>query len=305
MLIEVGYVGSQGRQLPVSFDLNQPVPGQTPVAARRPVQGFAGIITEQPLGNSNYNALQVKAERRFSRGFSFLAAYTFGKAIDNGGEQLVGDDQRYRDARNLRLERARSLFDIRHRFVASYLIDLPVGRGRRIDFNSRILNAIIGDFQLNGITTIRTGTPFTPSLNFSTAGAGVGDNRPDRAGDGNLPSGERTPERFFDITAFAPAATNTFGNAGKNIITGPGAVNFDLSLFKSFPFGTFGERGEIQFRAEAFNIFNTPQFANPNSQIQGANTAGGFVISTNNIGSQITTLAAPMRELQFGLKILF
>jgi hypothetical protein len=291
VLADVAYTGTRGERLPMSFDVNAPRPGPGPVEARRPFQGFGSIGRVEPIGDSDYHALQVKLERRFSRGFGFLAAYTFSKAIDLGGEQLIGTDQLYRDVQNLRWERSLSLYDTRHRIVFSYLWELPFGTGRRFALGSGLLSALFGNWQVNGITTIRSGTPFTPSLGISSAN--TGHPRPNRVRDGNLPREQRTVERWFDVTAFEAPEPFEFGDAGKNILIGPGAANTDLSLFKNVPLRARGRDFWLQLRIEAFNVFNTPQFAHPNPRVD--IPAGG----------SITALSNNMRELQLGVKLLF
>jgi hypothetical protein len=287
---DANYVGTSGFELPVSYNFNNPLPGAASVASRRVVQGFGNITQTIPMGNSSYNALELRVQRRFANGFSLLASYTYGKNIDDGGEQLIGDLQ-LRDARNVKAERALATNDVRHNFVASYLYDLPFGTGRHFDIRNRFVNGVLGDWQINGITTIHSGLPFTPELGFSSAN--TGDNRPNRIGSGNVPSGQRSIYNWFNKADFVAAPFYQFGNAGRDILEGPGAVNFDLSLFKSFPIRKLGEAGDLQFRLETFNTFNHPQFGNPNNRVD------------LPVGGTITTLSNNMRILQLGLKVLF
>ncbi|HZQ53615.1 MAG TPA: carboxypeptidase regulatory-like domain-containing protein [Bryobacteraceae bacterium] len=289
-VFEADYVGTSGFELPIGYNVNNPFPGAASVAARRPYQGFGNINLQTPMGTSNYNALETRLERRFANGFSLLASYTYSKSIDDGGEQLIGDLQ-LRDARNVKMERALATNDVRHYFVGSFLYDLPFGRGQHFGISNGFVNAVLGNWQVNGIATFRTGLPFTPELGFSSAN--TGDNRPDRVGNGNLPSDQRSINNWFDKAAFTAAAFYQFGNAGRDILEGPGAVNFDLSVFKNFPIQKLGERGNLQFRAESFNTFNHPQFANPNNRVDLAQ------------GGTITSLSNNMRILQFALKLLF
>lgn len=296
-MFEAGYAGTGGVQLPVgNFDVNQPIPGPGTPMSRRPIKGLAAINRHQPMGTSRYHSFLVTGERRFSRGFRLLTSYTYSKSIDIGGEQLLGD-LNPRNTRLLHLERSLSSFDMRHRFVTSYTWELPFGHNKRFQLNSPPLNAIFGNWQINGITTIRSGTPFTPTTNSAETGS-----RPDRIGYGSLPRSERTVDKYFDPSAFLPPAQYTYGNAGKNILIGPGAVNFDFSLFKNFRTRILGDEGLVQFRAEAFNILNTPQFGNPNTRIDpdpDPNRKGQY------LGGSITSLRNTMREFQFGLKVIF
>lgn len=145
----------------------------------------------------------------------------------------------------------------------------------------------LGGWQINGINTFQTGLPFTPTANSATVNTGTG-SRPDRTGNGTLSNG--TVDRWFDTSAFATPAQFTYGNSGRNILYGPGRVNFDFSLFKEFG---ITEGLKLQFRTEFFNTFNTPQFDLPNAAI-GAGNAG-----------TITGIVGTPRQIQFGLKLVF
>lgn len=289
-LIETAYVGTKGTGLPVTYNINTQFPGAGSVASRRPVQGLSDISFTSALDNSSFNALEARVEHRYSKGLALLASYTYSKTLDIGGESLVGDLS-LRNARNVMAERSLSSSDMRHRFVSSVLYDLPVGKGRMLDIGNRFLNGVVGNWQLNGILTVRSGTPFTPALGTSTANTGAA--RPNRIGNGNLPSDQRSISNWFDKTAFVAPTPFNFGNAGRNILIGPGGTNLDASLFKSFPLRLLGEGGQIQFRAESFNVLNHPQFALPNARVDIAQ------------GATITGLSTDMRQIQFALKILF
>ena len=286
------YVGTKGTHLPFFYNLNQTVPGSSSVASRRPIQGISDINFDSVLGDSTYHALQLHADRRFSHGLLLQVSYTYSKTQDDGGEQLDGDTT-YRNAQNLKIEHSLASFDQRNRFVANFLYELPIGKAKFVDIQNRYLNAVAGGWQTNLIFTDHSGQPFTPELNFNPANTNVGDARPNRIADGNLPSDQRTVQRWFDTAAFIAGPSYVFGNAGRNIIIGPGAVNTDFSAFKSFGIPVLGEQGTLQFRAEFFNLFNHPQFALPNATVNIAQ--GGSITSTNN----------PMRQIQFALKLIF
>ncbi|MBV9085695.1 MAG: TonB-dependent receptor, partial [Acidobacteriaceae bacterium] len=286
------YVATKGTHMPFFYNLNQPLPGGTSVAARRPLRGLSDINFDSVVGDSTYEALQLHVDRRFAHGLLFQLSYTYSKTEDDGGEQLDGDTQ-YRNAQNLKAEHSLAAFDERNRFVTDVLYQIPVGKGKALNIQNPLLDVVIGGWQANGILTIRSGQPFTPELNFNTANTTAGDNRPNRIGNGDLPSGQRTIQRWFDTSAFIAAASYNFGNAGRNILIGPGATNVDFSLFKSFAVPFLGEAGTVQFRSEFFNTLNHPQFALPNATV--------------NIpqGGTITSTASPMRQIQFGLKLIF
>ena len=289
-VIEANYVGTSGSGLPLGYNINTPYAGPGSVASRRPVSALGNITFQSAMDSSHYDALELRFERRYSAGFGLLSAYTFSKTVDFGGEQLIGDLS-LRDARNVKAEHGLSSGNTRHRWVSSGLFDIPVGRGKRIDIQNPFLAAVIGNWQLNAIFTIRSGQPFTPSLGTSTANTGAP--RPDRIADGNLPGDQRTVNAWFDKTAFAAPTPYNFGNAGRNILIGPGSINLDASIFKAFPIRWINERSELQFRAEAFNFLNHPQFGQPNGRVDIPQ------------GGTITSLSNDMREVQFALKFLF
>ena len=289
-VFEANCVGTKGTQLPLTYNVNQSLAGGTSVAARRPYPGFNNITYTTPMDDTSYNGLEARVERRYSSGFSILGSYTFSKTLDIGGEQLIGDLS-LRDVNNVKAEHALSTQDVRHSFVASGVYDLPVGSGRRFSLGNPVLNQVIGNWQLSSIFSLRTGQPFTPQLGVSSAN--TGNARPNRVADGNLPSDRRSVNNWFDKSAFTVPVQYVYGNAGRNILTGPGAVNLDFSLFKRLSVRKLGEAGEIQFRGELFNALNHPQFSQPNTRIDLAQ------------GGTISSLSNNMRQIQFVLKVIF
>jgi len=291
-LFDANYVGTKGTHLATNYDYNTLFAGVvgSSVASRRPVPGFGTLTYQTSMGNSDYNALQVRVERRYSSGLAMLVAYTYSKSIDLSGGGLVAD-LHLRDVRNVGLERALSSSDMRNRFVVAYMYDLPFGHGQRFNISNPVLNAVAGDWQLNGITTVHSGQPITPSL--STSSANTGDPRPNRVGNGNLPSDQQSVSRWFDTSAFVRPPDGTFGNSGRDVIISPGAVNFDFSALKKFPVKKLGEAGLIQIRVEMFNILNHPQFGQPSPRVDIPS------------GATITYLTTPMRTIQFGVKVIF
>jgi hypothetical protein len=299
VVVKAGYVGNLGRQLHNTFNANQPAPGPGGPAARRPLRLIApqvvNVTRAETDGMSNYHALQMTAEKRFSSGLGFLTAYTWSHSIDNvaldfggGADGPVPQDIRNRHS----AERGSSPHDMTHRLVHSMTYNLPVGKGRAWDTGSSIGNAIIGDWQINTIFTAQTGMPFSPTLAVPVSNAGA--SRPDRLKSGEIDSPD--PSLWFDTSfnspdaAWATPAQFTFGNAGRNILRGPGRVNLDFSLFKNF---AIRESLRLQFRAETFNLTNTPQFDIPNASI-GSPSAG---VITNILGNP--------RQIQFALRLSF
>jgi hypothetical protein len=192
------------------------------------------------------------------------------------------------------MDRGLSSFDIRHNLVVSYIWDLPIGAGRRVDLKNGLLNGLVGGWQFNGVTTARSGTPFTPALSVNPTNAGHA--RPDLLGDGNLSRGERSADRWYDPAAFAAPSAFNYGTAGRNILIGPGAFNTDIGLFKRILFEGWGSQKEIQIRLEAFNVFNEAHYAQPSGTVTQVDlpTAG-----------QIRSITGTMREMQLGIKFLF
>jgi hypothetical protein len=245
-------------------------------------------------GNATYHALQFSAERRFSGNFGFLGSYTWAHSIDDNVNSFGGADNgpTPQDRRNRAAERSNSGFDLRHRFVLSANYTLPVGRGQAVDFQNGIANNVLGGWKMNLIFTAQTGLPFTPALNTSVSNAGG--SRPERFKEGTVEDPTRV--RWFDTSfntadaAWGVPAQFTFGNAGRNILFGPGRINFDYSLFKDL---ALTEALNLQLRAEFFNLMNTPQFDLPNASIGG-----------NNAGIISAVLGNP-RQIQFGLRLSF
>jgi hypothetical protein len=298
LVVKASYVLNLARQVDSNFNINTPDPGPAPVASRRPLRFIApGVVNAtygDTTGDANYHSLQVSGERRFTRGLGLLTAYTYSHSIDNvplqqggGSDGPIPQDIRYRF-----LDRASSGFDIRHRLSQSVLYDLPFGRGRRFAIGNRVLNAVFGNFQTNGILTWQTGLPFTPTL--ATPVSNAGGSRPDRRSQGE--TSDPTIAHWFDTSfntagaAWFTPAQYTYGNGGRNILRGPHRTNIDFSVFKEVP---LKERYRIQFRGEFFNVFNHPQFDLPNATIGSA--AAGVISST--VGSP--------RDIQFSLRFSF
>jgi hypothetical protein len=282
--LEVAYVGSRGHDLIAARDLNQPRP--SPLTPNlRLNHRFDDITFIESRGTSTYNALQVKFQQRFDRGVSLLSAYTFGKSMDDasGFFASAGDPNFPQDSLNPEAERGRSSFDLRHRFSLSFGWELPFG-------------SILRDTELQGIITLQSGAPFTVALlpefdnsntGRSTLGFGAND-RPNRVGDASLD--DRSPDRWFNTGAFAIPAFGTFGNAGRNILDGPGRQNVNLGIIKHLPIGRSEAR--LQLRAEAFNLFNRANFHLPDAFV-GSPTFG-----------QVISADSP-RRCQFGVRLIF
>jgi hypothetical protein len=293
MSVEAAYAGSKGTHLQVVTDQNQVVtPGPGDVQSRRPFPDFGSFTSIQNRGNSTYHSFQLKVQKRFSSGLQFLSAYTWSKAI-NDLPEICCAAPFPQNSYDLRTEKGLADFDQRHRWVTSFDYALPFGRGRRHNIESGWLDAIAGGWNIGGILTITSGFPFSPVLGFDPSNTGdQGLVRADRIGNGNLPGGQRSPEEWFDVNAFAIPADFTYGNAGRNILIGPGQRILDGSIRKEF---TVVHEQKLEFRAEFFNMLNHPNFAQPDPFIDDGPGAAGA----------ITDLAFAQRQIQLALKYRF
>lgn len=284
-LFKAAYVGNLGRRLGTTWNPNQPVPGPGATTPRRPFYSalptLADITYYTSDGLSSYHAFQFTAEKRLSHGLTALVGYTLAHSIDDVATDFGGGSGTPQDPRCRFCDRGNSAFDIRQRFTASFTYQLP-GFGLH-----GFAGAVLGGWQINGILQSQTGLPFTPGLQTATVNTGTG-SRPDRIGSGVLSN--PTINRWFDAAAFTTPAQYVYGNAGRDILYGPGRTNLDASLFKEFhPV----ERLNAQFRFESFNILNHPQFAQPNATI--GNGAVGTITST--VGNP--------RQMQVALRLVF
>ena len=306
VLAEAGYVGSGAEGLPFSVNINQPRPDGTPA----PFPNLGRVSVIRPIATSSYHSGQFKLEKRFGQGFFLLATHTWSKSIDtissamfsaatNGGVQNIFDPEK---------NRAVSDWDVPHRFALSYVWDLPYGTGRRFGQDaSAAMRALLGNWQLTGIFVARSGMPGTVTVGVPGTGGNQvpgGDARPNLLHDPNLPSSQRSVDHWFDTKAFAaaksPSGTLLPGDAGRNIVRGPGYVNLDLGFLKYVPSGG----GRLQFRAEVFNALNRPHLALP--VLKMSDPAFGKIThtrSSTNFGSTATSFAS--RMIQLAVKLEF
>ena len=293
--LQVGYVGNASRKLLEQLDINQPrfIPGQSTAANvnnRRPIQpGIIGQLSEtQSAGNSHYDSLQVSVDRRFARGFTILANYTYGKTLDYTSDDPSNPtDVIVVDSTNVRYDRGPSNFDIRHVFNISYLWELPSWKSLGF-FGTKIL----GGWQINGLTRFQSGTPVNITSGQDVNLNGIANDRPNVVGTVAIP-GDRSRDQqiaqYFNPGAFAQPTAGSLGTAGRNLLYGPGSQQWDCSLFRYFP---IHERHRLQFRAEFFNVPNRVNLGNP--------------VSTLSSGSFARIISAgSARVVQLGLKYTF
>ncbi len=322
LLFEVGYIGTKGTKLPRFIEANPAVyvPGQSTqdnadnrrlysgctLAPDSPPCTFSSVGEIAGIANSSYNALQVSLRQRLNHGLSFLLSYTFSKTLDDAStfnitgsasQSVAGENDLAQNPFDVKAEYGRSMFDARHRFVASYQWNLPW-----FNHPQNWYGHILGNWQVNGITTLMSNTPFTvydssnPSLQGSAPEiSGFFSSRPNLVGDPNVGTcpqsglSVRTAGCWFNTGAFQQAATGQFGNVGRNTLDGPAFQQWDFSAIKTIP---IHEAMSLQFRAEFFNIFNNVNFRLPNNDI----SSPGF--------GQIQA-AQPGRIVQLALKFMF
>jgi outer membrane receptor protein involved in Fe transport len=264
ILLEVAYVGSKGTKLGKSRIFNTPAHVETgenlsprpgDLQSLRTWPQLGRLIQRQHVSNSSFNSMQIKGERRFSGDLAFLASFVWSKSIDDGDTVLNGlfDSVTAQDERNLQLERGLSFFDVRRRVSVGFIYNLP---------QPNFFRPLFAHWQASGILTMQDGTPLNPVYFFSDFANSGTPNRPDVvAGQSvRLPRSQRSVGHWFNTAAFRAPAPFTFGNAGRNIIPGPGNVLFDLALHRRFP---IREGQAVEFRVESFNIFNHPNYGIP------------------------------------------
>jgi hypothetical protein len=289
--LEVSYLGSQGHRLQRWINLaNQPVPGTTPIASRSPFPEFGLFQWAANVGYSNYNSLGIKLTRRYADGLTVLGSYTLSKSTDNGsGIRTIGTDPlNPQNSYCLSCEDGRSVFDQRHRFVTSAVYDLPFGPDRKY-LNQGALGKVIGGWKLTSVVTLASGFPLTVSAGEDTANIG-NCCRPNRVAGVSPKLDNPTINEWFNTDAFSRAPNGTFGNSGRSVVVGPGIMNWDFSTSKDFH---ITEQQYLQLRFEAFNFLNHPNWGDPNTSR--SSVAFGKINSTRT----------DMRQLQFGLKLVF
>lgn len=281
--VDLQYVGSRTVNLDRSFFNNTPAPGPGPVNSRRPNPDFLVIRILQNDLVSNYDAFSVILRRRMSQGLQANAHYTYSRNYDMATNSNAGG--RVMDEYDIWRDYAPSNWSIPHRFVASYIYELPFFKQTQ----RAAVRQLLSGWQVSGITTIQSGTPINVTISTDRANVGTGAQRPDLVGTPSANCGKGNLVSCIDASAFALPAQFTFGNTPRNVLRGPGQVTTDLSLAKNF---SLNGRSQLQFRADAFNVFNTANFNSP-----------GSVLGTATFGR--ITSAQPMRQIQLGARLVF
>jgi hypothetical protein len=287
IVAELSYLGNSGHKLPApDVNINQIRPellGTGTPQLLRPFPQFGNVTLLTPMwGNSNYHGLNVKVEKRFSHGLNFLTNYSWSKFIDDVASSFeVGAvPAGYQDFYNRGADRSLSGNDVRHRFVASSVYELPWGRNRKF-LRDGVLSTLVGGWNLGGILVAQAGSPYGLVTQVNTSNSfASGPQRVHVLRDPSLPASERTVSRYFDTTAVVAPAPFTFGSSSRALLTGPGLFSLDVSLLKNFQF------------KEATNVTNRTSFEEP-----------GRSLGTATFG--VISQARPARVLQLGLKVEF
>ncbi len=295
-VFEALYAGSKGTKLLGGRDINQPAPSVM-VPNLRPNPQFDDITGVESRASSSYRSLQLRFQQNLDKGLSVLASYTLAKSEDDASSFFAsaGDPNFPQDSNNVRAERARSNFDVRQRMTIAYSYAFPLGRDSGRLRGDGWLTALFGNWQTLGVLTFQDGRPFTVALlstvdNSNTGRSVLGFGANDWPNVTGNPALENpTTAQWFNTGAFSTPAFGMFGNAGRNILEGPGLANVNFSLIRNVP---AGERLKVQFRSEFFNLFNRDNFDLPDNFL-GSPTFG-----------QILSAGSP-RHIQFGLKLMF
>jgi len=325
-LIDIGYVGTRGLHLVEETDPNQPlnmtdvskasaaVQASTLAACQAgsclgPIPYLANFAYTQSAGSSIYHAFQAKVERRFSKGLSILASYTYSKSIDTASGPLP--DSRNpnfpQNSYDVAAEKAVSDFNYPQRLSLAYLWAMPFGSSVAKLQNQR-LNYLIQGWEVGSVLTVQSGPPFTPVMSGNVSGADEINNatvqadtdRPNVAS-GTFYPGKQTPQQWVLPSAFRTPSAFTFGNAGRNILRGPGLGSCDFSVLRNF---RLGESAKVQFRAEMFNIFNRANFDIPQN-IVNAPSFGQIFNTVQPVAGLASGGPGEPRELQLGLWLIW
>jgi Carboxypeptidase regulatory-like domain/TonB-dependent Receptor Plug Domain len=289
--LEVGYLGSHSYRLERMFDWNETIPGVSgTVQSRKPYPEYTKVQEIGNVAQAKYNSLAVKLTRRLHDGLSVLGGYTLSKSTDNGsGIRTLGGDTLFpQNSFCLECEWGLSIFDVRHRFVASVLYELPFGGGKPF-LKDGVGGAILGGWQISAIVNKSSGFPRNVLSGTDRSNTGGGQDRPNVVAGIDPNDGPQTVAKWFNTDAYVPNVVGTWGNAGRNTVIGPGIFNLDTSIIRNFRMGSKA----LQLRLEAFNVLNNPIWNDPSTTL------------TSSTYGAITSTRRPMRELQLGVKFVF
>jgi hypothetical protein len=296
-LVRVGYVGTKSTHLKTEYDQNPPIydpklsltQNRANIDDRRPIKDFVTISRWMHGHNSTYHSLQVSLDKRYSRGFTVQNTYTWAKNLDYSSRNGFGGSRGVNNPFNFFFSRGNSDLTRQHRFVNSFVWDLPVMK------KGSTTGAVLGNWRLSAVTSLQSGRPFSVGASNNSI-AGAGSARADLVGTGypvldtGRPKGQKLAA-YYDTTRFVNPAPNTYGTLGRNILFGPGYANVDTSLAKGWRLPFLGEAGRIEYRFEAFNLLNATHLSNPVTGL------------TNPNRGKITSTDGDPRILQMALKV--
>jgi hypothetical protein len=300
--LTVNYVGSHGSRLPLGGIYNAALtPGPGNPQARAPFPYIAPSYFDRSVGRGNYNALQATLERKYRAGLTYLISYTWEKSIDIGCSGYVGAEGcEIQDPYHLNNDRSVSGYDVPHILTISSVYELPFGRGKRFANTSQLASGVVGGWQVNGIFTFSSSPPYHVVVSGDVANTGNEESGPyggyerlNLVGNWHPPGGCQ-PNDMFNTSAFAVPAPYTFGNVGRFSMRACALKNLDFSVFRDFRIPAW-ERGKLEFRAESFNLTNTPTWAAPDANISDGPSFFGKSSSSRN----------PARQVQLALKLIF
>lgn len=292
-VVTANYVGSGTRRLDIGGFYNvATTPGPGDSSVRRPFPYIRPTYYDRSWGRGNYNSFQFLYDKKFRSGFAYMVNYTYSKSIDIGCSGWYGvEGCSIQDPYKFNNDRSVSGFDLTHVFTANFNYTLPFGPGQAWQTPSRIVNHILGNWQLNGILLLRSGNPYSLIIGGDIANTGNAGNymRVDFLGNPQLDN--PTSEQWFDRSLIAAPAPFTFGNSGRHRLRSDAFKNFDFSIFRVFP---IRESTRLEFRAESFNLTNSVVYGTPGTNLSTLSTFG-----------RVTSQANQARQLQFGLKLNF
>lgn len=285
-VVSADVIGSFTRNLAVLRNLNQPLPGTRDANGPRPFPSFGSHIQWREMtGEGNYRGMDLSLEKRFARGYSYRMSYTLGRSRDQAPEHLNAASGRPQNGRDLSAWEGPSDFDIRHRVVGNFIVELPFGPGKPF-LQDGVAGHVLGGWLVSGIYSARTGRPITIAQGTNNVGPGA-EGLPNLVGD---PKGPQTVESWYNKAAFELVPSGQFGNSGRNILRGPGFTVFDLSVQRRIDLVS---RVNATLRWDIFNVFDRANFGNPERNIAAA-TAG-----------VISTLAGDPRVMQLSVRLAF
>ena len=296
IMAEVSYVGTRGNRLLINHvNLNQAAPGPGPAGPRRPYYtinpNLVNITYFSSWGGSKYQSLQAHIEKRFSRGLTFGASYTFSSYLTDSGDPNGGGNSNYQNDQCVACNWGPAPDDNTHVISVNHVYEFPFGQ-QRTYLTHGFLSYLLGGWNLNGIWSYQTGNRFTPTLSSNVSNqAGGGNQRPNRIGSGSLPSNQRSISHWFNTADFVAPPQYTFGNSGTGILTGPNYFDVDLGLIRNFH---LPENTNLEIRSEWFNAFNRANFGTPNANIgtPTAGTIGGTVVGPGGTSARVIQMAA-------------